>query len=431
MIDIFIAGALAAGLVSQQQQHQHPPAAPPKPPAAQQPPAQQPATPPAHDHAAMAPGAWHFMQDGVAYLTYNRQGGDRGDTEVISQNWWMGMASRTAGGGELTASLMLSLDPLTQPGNGYAALFQSGETFEDRPIIDRQHPHDFLMQASVMWRVPVGRGYNLTLAGAPVGEPTLGPVAFMHRQSAAENLAAPLGHHTLDSTHIANGGVLAAGLDNGPWAVETSIFRGKEPDENRWDLMDIGPLDSWAVRGWYRPSASWEFQASHGFLNEPEALEHVDIRRTTMSGAWTREHGSGWTAASLIFGHNDKSEGAGNSVLLAEATHRYGLTSFFGRFETVQVETDVLLTGGHADHHDDEGLAPEWVTALTAGVARDVLTFRGFEVAVGGDITAYRVPSVLQAAYGDSPVSFHLFLRVRPPAPMGRMWNHVMTRPMR
>src|SRR5687767_4892258 len=100
---MFIAGALAAGLVSQQ--HQHPPAAPPKPPTTQQPPAHQPATPPAHDHAAMAPGAWHFMQDGVAYLTFNRQGGDRGDKEVVSQNWWMGMASRTAGGGELTAAL--------------------------------------------------------------------------------------------------------------------------------------------------------------------------------------------------------------------------------------------------------------------------------------------------------------------------------------
>ncbi|HUF24379.1 MAG TPA: hypothetical protein VMN81_09650 [Vicinamibacterales bacterium] len=424
VIDMILAGALAAGiLASDPGQHQHPPPPPAKP-------AEPAPVPQEHVHDAMAPGGWHFMQDGVAFLTYNNQGGPRGDTEVISQNWWMGMASRPAGGGQLTFSLMLSLDPLTQPGDGYAALFQTGETWKGEPIVDRQHPHDFLMQAAVMWRVAVGGGYHLTLAGAPVGEPTLGPVAFMHRQSAAENLAAALGHHTLDSTHIAHG-VIAAGVDNGPWAVEGSIFRGKEPDENRWDLMDIGPLDSWAVRGWYRPSETWEFQASHGFLNEPEALEHVDIRRTTLSGAWLREHATGWTAASLIFGHNDKSEGAGNSVLLAEATHRIGLTSFFGRFETVQVETDVLLTGGHGDHHDEPLFDPAWVTALTAGAARDLLTWRGFEVAAGGDLTAYRVPDVLQPAYGDAPLSFRVFLRVRPPAPMGRMWNHVMTRPMR
>lgn len=440
MTGIILAGALAAGLAVQHQhptpppkpapQHQHP-APPPKPQAPPAKPEQQPVDHSQHQMGAQ--GGWHFMQDGVAYLTYNNQGSDRGDEEVISQNWWMAMASRSAGAGELTLSLMLSLDPLTQPGNGYAALFQTGETWEGEPIIDRQHPHDFLMQAALMWRTPIGGGYHLTLAGAPVGEPTLGPVAFMHRQAAAENLAAPLGHHTLDSTHIANGGVFAAGLDNGPWALEASIFRGKEPDENRWDLMDVGPLDSWAVRGWYRPSDAWEFQASHGFLNEPEALEHVDIRRTTLSGAWLREHASGWTAASLIFGHNDKSEGPGNSVFLAEATHRFGLTSVFGRFETVQVETDVLLTGGHGDEHDGEEplFDPTWVTAITGGATREILTWRGFELAAGGDITAYRVPDVLQSVYGDSPLSFHVFLRLRPPAPMGRMWNHVMTRPMK
>ena len=32
------------------------------------------------------------------------------------------------------------------------------------------------------------------------------------------------------------------------------MFHGAEPDEDRWDLMDPGPLDSWSVRGWYRPS---------------------------------------------------------------------------------------------------------------------------------------------------------------------------------
>lgn len=78
--------------------------------------------------------------------------------------------------------------------------------------------------------------YAVTLGGAPVGEPALGPVAFMHRRSAAENPTAPLGHHTFDSTHIAMG-VLTAALDSGPWMVETSVFHGREPDEN---LVDPG-----------------------------------------------------------------------------------------------------------------------------------------------------------------------------------------------
>jgi hypothetical protein len=414
VIEVFLAAALLA-----QAAHQHPAPPPPAEPAAQ------------HVHAPAATGSWHFMQDGVAFLTFNRQGGPRGDREVVSQNWWMGMASRPAARGQLTLSLMLSLDPLTQYGDGYALLFQTGETWNGEPIVDRQHPHDFLMQASVMWRGPIGRGLNLTLAAAPVGEPTLGPVAFMHRQSAAENLAAPLGHHTLDSTHIAHG-VISAGLDSGPWAIETSIFRGREPDEQRWDLMDPGALDSWAVRGWYRPSAAWEFQASHGFLDDPEAAADVDVRRTTMSGSWVRARENGWTAATAVVGHNAKSAGHGNSVFLAEATHRIGRTSLYGRWESAQVETDVLLTGGHGDHHGGHSrLEPAWVTALTAGAARDFLNWRGYEVGAGADLTAYRVPGLLQTAYGDAPLSFHVFLRVRPPAPMGRMWNHVMTRPMR
>lgn len=444
MTAFILAGALAAGLAAQHQhpapppkpapQHQHP-APPPKP---QTPPAKPAQKPVDHSQHQMSdPGGWHFMQDAVAFLTWNRQsadtpaqGFDRGENEMVSQNWWMGMASRQAGRGELALSLMLSLDPLTQPGDGYGALFQTGETWEGVPIRDRQHPHDFLMQAAVMWRTPIG-GYHLTLAAAPAGEPTLGPIAFMHRQSAAENLAAPLGHHTLDSTHIAHG-VIAAGLDRGPWLIEGSIFRGKEPDEQRWDLMDPGALDSWAVRGWYRPSDAWEFQASHGFLNEPEALEHADVRRTTMSGSWLRETANGWTAASLIFGHNDKSEGPDNSVFLGEATHRVGVMSFFGRLEHAQVETDILLTGTHLEaHHDEEPLyKPEWVTAITGGLTREILAWRGFELAAGGDVTVYRVPDVLKSGYGKRPYSFHLFLRLRPPAPMGRMWNHVMTRPM-
>ena len=411
MNSILIAGAMVAGLVAQQQpeQHQH--------------------------HAPAAASGWHFMQDGVAFLTWNRQlstppadGIDRSENEVISQNWWMGMASRPLGRGELTLSLMLSLDPLTQYGDGYGLLFQSGETWKGTPIIDRQHPHDFLMQASLLWRVPLNDTYTLALSGAPVGEPTLGPVAFMHRQSAAENPSAPLGHHTLDSTHIAHG-VLAAGLDvnGGRWTMEASIFRGREPDSQRWDLMDPGTLDSWAARVWHRPTPNLEFQASFGFLNEPEELETVDVKRTTVSGAWVRP-GENWTAVTGAFGRNDKTGGA-SVAWLGEITQRIGRTTIFGRAETVQVETELLLTGSHGHVHDPgEQLPRDWVTAVTAGATRDLITWRGFEVAAGGDVTLYRPAEALRTAYGRHPRSFHLFLRVRPPAPMGRMWNHVMSR---
>jgi hypothetical protein len=382
-----------------------------------------------HDHAAMQASSWHLMQDGVVFVNVNHQGSPRGGDELAVQNWWMGMAERPAGSGRLRFTLMLSLEPATLGNDGYREIFQVGETLNDLPLIDRQHPHDFLMQASVVWRTPLGRGYSLTLAGAPVGEPALGPVTFMHRSSAFENPTAPLAHHTFDSTHIAMG-VLTAGVDRGPWQAEGSVFHGGEPDEQRWDLMDPGALDSWSVRGWYRLTSAWTLQASHGFLKTPEAHEPGDVRRTTASASWMRKRGNGWTAATVAYGRNNKVGGDFNAVL-AEATHRFGANSVYGRFESLQVESDVLRFGRHTfigsskllahEHVPESGEGRDVVSTLTLGGARTVARPWGWDLGAGADVTFYGVPDVLRPYYGDSPVSFHLFFRVRPRAPMGGM----------
>src|SRR5688572_8286839 len=80
-------------------------------------------TPAPSDHTD-APD-WRLMQDGVAFFTFNRQGGPRGGREFKSQNWWMGMAGRQVGRGMLNLTAMLSLDPATVGKRGYRELFQS------------------------------------------------------------------------------------------------------------------------------------------------------------------------------------------------------------------------------------------------------------------------------------------------------------------
>jgi hypothetical protein len=385
-----------------------------------------------HDHAAMQSGGWQSMQDGVVFFNVNHQGSQRGGDELAVQDWWMGMTQRRVGRGTLRMSLMLSLEPATLGRDGYRELFQTGETFNDFPLVDRQHPHDFLMQAAVAWRTPIGRGYSLTLAGAPVGEPALGPVAFMHRASAFENPTAPLSHHTLDSTHITMG-VITAGIDGGPWQVETSWFRGAEPDEQRWDLMDPGALDSWSIRGWYRPSSEWTLQGSHGFLKNPEVSETGDVRRTTASAQWMRTRAGGWTAATFAYGRNNEVGGDFNAFL-GEATHTFGgANAVYGRLETLQVEDELLLFGVHGftgggrkRHVPDTGEGRNYLTAVTLGAARTLARPWGLDLGVGGDITAYGVPSILRPIYGGSPISFHVFFSIRPPAPMGRMFDMTM-----
>jgi hypothetical protein len=379
--------------------------------------------PPDHMHMQMdmdMSSGWHFMQDGVLFGVFNHQGGPRGATEFKAPNWWMGQASHGVGSSRLTLNAMLSLDAATEGRNGYAELFQVGESLDGRPLIDRQHPHDLFMQLAAIWRLPVGEDSGITLAGGPVGEPALGPVAFMHRASIAEYPFAPLSHHTFDSTHIAFG-VVTVAFDHGPFVLEGSIFNGREPDDNRWDF-DFGALDSYSGRLWFKPADRWEFQVSTGHLTHPEALEEGNVQRTTASGSWFARAGADYTAVTAGYGINVSGHGNRQAVFM-EATARRESTAVFGRAEVLQVETALLLQDA-IPPSQDEAAATDVVGAFTVGAERDVVSWRGLSGGVGAAVTVYAVPPALKSAYTDNPVSFQVFFRLRPPAgAMGRMWN--------
>src|SRR3546814_3723923 len=99
-------------------------------------------------------------------------------------------------------SAMVSLDELIGGGNGYPLLFQAGETFNGPPLVDRQHPHDFIAELSVGYTHRFSNDVDVFGYFGYPGEPALGPVAFMHRPSAMNNPDAGLGHHWQDATHI-------------------------------------------------------------------------------------------------------------------------------------------------------------------------------------------------------------------------------------
>ena len=88
-----------------------------------------------HQHESDQPSSpWMLMGDGTIFGLFNHQGGPRGGDEFKAPNWWMGMASRRAGGGRLTLTGMLSLDPLTAGEAGYREIFQVGEALDGRPL---------------------------------------------------------------------------------------------------------------------------------------------------------------------------------------------------------------------------------------------------------------------------------------------------------
>ena len=374
--------------------------------------------------AQTEPPTWHVMQDGVAFGLFNHQAKPRGGDEFRVPNWWMGMFSRKVGRTDFTINTMISLDPLTVGKKGYRELFQVGEAFEGKPLIDYQHPHDLFMQVAAVWRIPIGARTGVTFAGGPSAEPALGPVAFMHRASSLENPMSPLAHHTLDSTHIAFGAATAA-VDHGPWTIEASVFNGREPDEDRWDF-DFGPLDSFSGRVWFRPREQWELQVSSGRLEAPEELGHGDIVRTTASASWLEVNGEDFTAATAAYGLNNGSE-VNRGAFLLEATKRSGRQSWFGRLEYVQAETGTLLRDALVPHEEKD-----IISALTLGAVRELPRLGRMNIGLGGALTFYAVPDRLQGTYGDRPVSFQVFLRIRPASgPMGRMWNMHMIKPMR
>src|SRR5206468_192708 len=133
-------------------------------------------------------GGWSGMAHGDATLVYDDQGGPRGANKTFSQSMLMGMASRPVGDhGTLGLRAMVSLDPLMGR-SGYPLLFATGETANGREeLVDRQHPHDFLMELSASYARDLGQGRSLYLYAGLPGEPALGPPTFMHRISGLDS----------------------------------------------------------------------------------------------------------------------------------------------------------------------------------------------------------------------------------------------------
>ncbi len=378
----------------------------------------QPASGPSSMYHKVA-GEWLVMFHFNLSAGVNRQGGPRGVTKAESANWFMPMAYRRVGRGTLQLRGMFSAEPFTFPPGGSPLLFQTGETYKGEPIVDAQHPHDLLMELSAQYTHPLGeRATWFTYFGYP-GEPALGPVAFMHRLSAAENPSATLGHHLQDSTHIAFG-VLTTGFTYRRFKFEGSLFNGREPDENRYDF-DAHRWNSRSVRLSFMPNKNWAMQLSHGFLRSPEAhAPDEDIRRTTASVQYNRVYARGYWASAFVWGRNHVSgHGAARNLnaYTFESTLNFLERNYvYTRLELV--DRDELLSEDELNGLGIEGHHASFrVGAYTFGGARELWNTEQLSLALGSDLTFYSKPSALDSLYGRSPVSWKLFFRLRP----GRM----------
>jgi hypothetical protein len=359
-------------------------------------------------------GKWRLMFHGEAFLNELQQSGPRGADKFFSTNWFMPMAQRDLGPGQLTLRAMWSLEPGTVSERRYPELFQEGETAFGQPLVDGQHPHDFFMELAAHYDLKLGEHTLLSFYGGPVGDPAMGPIAYPHRASASENPMAPLGHHLEDSTHIADD-VITAGLTYRRVRVEASGFHGREPDEYRWNI-DSGAIDSWSTRVTVSPAQKWSLQYSIAHLTSPEALHPgEDVRRMTASIMYNRPFARGNWATTLLWGRNsDLNDHQVFNGYLAESTvHFLDRNNIWGRMENVDRTSDLLLAGGAEPPNAPERFLAR-VQAYTVGYDREFSWLPRVSTALGGQVTFYGKPEFLTPVYGAHPVGVAFIMRLRP-----------------
>lgn len=357
-------------------------------------------------------GGWQLMLHGSLFLRQtwvNINNSDkRSDSKFDAPNYVMAMAQRRIGeNGLLSLQAMISLDPLTVGGAGYPLLFQTGESWEGKPLVDHQHPHDLFASLAVAYTQRLNDDVDVTAYLGYPGEPALGPTAFMHRASSISNPDAPLGHHWLDATHIVFG-VGTMGVRVGQFKAEGSIFTGKEPDENRYNF-DAPLFDSYSWRLSWAPSRYITAQISQGYLNEPEFGSTTDVVRTTASMQFSAGDTDAWWSGMVAGGHNDAGHGHEEFAVLAEAAVDLSGTVPYVRAEWVQKSREEL-------GFDEEGAhgAIEDITSVTLGISRRLTTIALIDVSIGAQATANFFAASLQGAYGTTPISAQIYLRLTP-----------------
>ena len=164
---------------------------------------------------------WTWATDANVFVGYNYQQRLFADFAAIeSQNWFMLAGTRKAGPGSLTVTGMLSLEPLTIGRLVYAGdggmsrvfaisptgervafggspqIFQTGESWQQVPLVNVQHPHDRSWASAPVSHRAAGRAYVVGVDA--VSAATLGPRPSCTRVGARQSAGAAA-HHDLDS----------------------------------------------------------------------------------------------------------------------------------------------------------------------------------------------------------------------------------------
>ncbi|MET0545853.1 MAG: hypothetical protein ABWZ40_06055 [Caulobacterales bacterium] len=364
----------------------------------------QPAAAP-HDMQHFTVGDWMLMGHLTLNGVYDWQGGPRGDEKSFVNGMIMGAARRDLGNGDVVNfRAMLAPDPLMGK-SGYPLLLAAGETADGATLLrDRQHPHDLFMELSASYSHSLTEHDSIFVYAGLPGEPAFGPPAFMHRVTAMDSPEAPISHHWLDSTHVTFG-VVTAGWVHGDWKIEASKFRGREPDEKRYNI-ETGDLDSEAVRVSWNPTGRWALQASWADLKSPEAL-HPDEDETRWSASAMYVlplPNDGALSAMAAFGRKEHGDEKLDAWVFEGAWKPNRKWTAFARYEALE-NAELAI----APPSDD----PQNVSRLSIGAIRDFQIRERVTFGVGGLYSRHFISDLLDPSYGGDQDGAMAFVRLK------------------
>ncbi|OFY87434.1 MAG: hypothetical protein A3F72_04160 [Bacteroidetes bacterium RIFCSPLOWO2_12_FULL_35_15] len=351
---------------------------------------------------------------GNIFLRYTSQDitkqSKRGGEKFDAPNWFMIVFSHKQHKNVFSFLSMFSLEQITESGSGYPLLFQSGETYNNIPLVDKQHPHDLFTELAINYTHSFTKNSDINVYFGYPGEPALGSGVFMHRLSAINNPDAPLGHHWQDATHITFG-VGTIGFRYKKMKAEGSIFTGREPDENRYNF-DKPTFDSYSYRISANPNSSFSLQFSQGFIKSPEVLNpNESVIRSTASIIHTKLlKRDEFIASCLVFGQNHVPKGKRLTSILLESNLKLAPLTIYARYEFIQKDGEELnllqLTSNPTFN----------IQAFTLGFNKILFTRFKTDLSLGIQGTINFPDTNLKTFYGNNPFSAEIYLRIAPSA---------------
>ena len=333
------------------------------------------------------------------FILYSHTFGRRGKSRVTGPGMWMLMYDKDLSSrNHLSVDVMGTPEHLTVGDKGTPQLLQTEN-------IDAMHPHDYIMAVELRDSVTLDDAKNerLTFLFAPRGEAAIGPVPFMHRESAEGNPDAPLGHTLQDGFHDVST-VLGVEYQFARTTIESTAFSGHDIV---WPLPLHRP-DSYSFRvnqkidGHLGIGASYADALLPGDTGGPE---HNHFVAAWLTASYLIGHNA--LKASLIWGRGHAAHRAPLNSFLEEAVYQRGRNKFYNRAEILQIspaQLDLLGANGAA--------RPKWAGALTVGYERTLFEKSGLTLFAGGSYTKDLIPTAFEGAYGAYPGGEKVYLRV-------------------